>query len=312
MFLFNFITGLRFASVGYKNSAPGYRRKQQWKILFHILLNPSFAHTWFALIKSPNFHQIYSCRPRIYIKPFRPYISTKWKKEHKVKVILDTYRFWKKNNLFNELPKESICFPKISLDNNYNGILELGYDEKFRKEGEFVLTFGLDGMVEKIIAVAFSFEETEANTWTCWVGCVQGCSNKDDFKLAQKLLYGMRPSAFIIFSLQELARYLSCEKILCAGNAIQANNKKHFIHINSIHKIHFDYDNFYKEVGGIKISKDWYQLPLTFTENDLASVKSNKRNMYRKRYKLLNDLSASIKTYMDNISQLEGISTVPT
>jgi len=296
----NIITGIKLASVGYKDDSPKYKRKQQWKISFHTLLNPIFSTKWFKLIKSPDFEHILQNRPRIYIKPFRPYISTKWTKNHKVKTILDTYNFLKEKNIINEILTDSIIIANINIDNQDIGFVKLEYDDRFRKEGELVLTFECTKCNEKISSVAFSFEEKKPNNWNCLIGCVQGYSSKANFKQAQKLLYGMRPNSFIIFTLQKLIKELSCNNILCASNLIQVNRKKHFINIQKYHKISFNYNEFYEDSGAIKETPEWYSLPITPKQKSIDDVKSKKRNLYKKRYKLLDDISLQIKNNINN------------
>lgn len=292
--------GYQFASIAYANSSPGYCRKQRRKIFYHVLLHPKFAREWFALLKSPALDDVFSHRARLYIKPFRPYISIRWNKARKVKVILDTYRFIKsKGNAFGETitGKDGIIITKSLFGNQHNGYLKLGYHEGFRKEGELVLSLESDELGGKVVAVSFSFEESADGKWACIVGCVQGPSMADSksiFKSAQKLLHGIRPTAFIIYALQELSRQLGCQAIYCAGDSIQANRRKHAINLPIIHRIHFNYDKFWNEVDGQPLGNGWFGLPLVPEFKNLDQIPSNKRSMYRKRYEMLDEVSMKI------------------
>ena len=293
-----FSTGIKLASEGYKDYSVNYKRNQKWKILFHTVLNLRFSKKWFRYVTSPDFNQIFSYRPRIYIKPFRPYISTKFSKRRKVKIILDTYQFLRERKILNTILKKSITISEIKFDKEHIGILRLEYDERFRKEGELVLTFE-SNKCGKIISVAFSVEKNDIKEWVCLVGCVQGVS-KTSFKCAQKSLFGMKPNTFIIYSLQEIMKNLSCNNILATGDEIQVNRKKHFINIKYIHKIRFNYNKFYNELNGIKKNDNWYKLPLKYKQKEISTIKSNKRNLYRKRYNLLKEISQQIKTKINN------------
>ncbi len=294
------VSGWQFASIGYANDTPKYRKKQKWKIIFHAFLNPIFASKWFKLLKSKDFNHVFSHRPRIYIKPFRVYISTKWNKKQKIKVILDTYRFIKsKGEVFEKIltHREGLIIADITFDSSHTGFLRLGYDDKFRKEGELVLTLESNELGGKIVSAAFSFEEITKGYWSCIIGCVQvhgANSNQSYYKKTQKLMHGLRPNSFIIHSVQELSRHLGCQKIYCTGNSIQVNRKKHAIHLPWFHSINFDYNSFWNEVGGKNINKDWFELPLLPVHKNIQEIKSNKRSMYRKRFGMLNDLSLKI------------------
>ncbi|MGY0398628.1 MAG: DUF535 family protein [Ostreibacterium sp.] len=294
-----FATGWQLASKGYANDNPTYRRKQQWKIIFHVLLNPKFAYQWFKFLESPEIKEVTLYRPRLYIKPFRVYISTQWNKERKVKIILDTYRFIEsKTYLFSQIVthKEGILITDLLFNDTHKAHLKLGYDRTFRKEGELVLSLECTELGGKIVSVAFSLEETTAGHWSCLVGCVQGHDNSDEqnaFKLTQRFLHGLRPNAFIIYSLQELSKQLDFNNIYCTGNSIQAHLKKHAIHF-PWKNINFDYNQFWLEVGGQNKGKGWFVLPLIPVRKDLQEIKSKKRSMYRKRYDMLDQLSTKI------------------
>ena len=123
-------TGWELASGGYFDCTPAYRRKQQWKITFYVILNPFFAGRWFRLFKSPNFNAVSFNRPRLYIKPFKPYISIKWSKKRKLKVILDTYRFIENTGgVFKQflVEKEGIIIAKVNIGDRYDGVIKLNY-----------------------------------------------------------------------------------------------------------------------------------------------------------------------------------------
>jgi uncharacterized protein VirK/YbjX len=294
------ITGWQLASKGYAHYGPKNCRKQQWKIIFHTLFSPIFAYKWFEFLKSPDFNYIFNYRPRLYIKPFRTYISIKWNKKQKVKVILDTYRFLKnKGDAFGQVltNPDGLIIANLMFDNTYQGYLKLGYHDSFRKEGELVLSLDCSQLGGKVISVSFSLEESTNGDWLCLIGCVQGLKNMntpDAYKSTQKLLHGLRPNSFIIYAVQELSRHLGCTAIYCTGNSIQAFHKKHFIHLPWVHKINFNYDKFWDEVGGQNIGKGWFELPLMPARKDMQEISSNKRSMYRKRYELLDHLSLEI------------------
>ena len=184
---------------------------------------------------------------------------------------------------------------KFPFESPYNMYLKLGYDDVFRKEGELVLSLECDELGGKIISTAFSFQKKEKDL-ICLVGCIQGhsVSNNTISKTTQKLMFGLRPKALIIYSLQEFARNLGCNKIYGVGNSIHTFNKKHAIHIPWIHKLSFDYDSFWFEVGAIKIKENWFDIPLIPKRKTMEEIKSKKRSMYRKRFALLDNLSEQI------------------
>lgn len=292
--------GWYLAAEGYKDSNPSYRQKQQWKILYHILLDPFFASRWFRILEDQKHHAIFHCRPRLYIKPFRTYISTQWCKNEKLKVIFDTYRFMDAYpEAFSDLLASGKSKPlaRITMPGDKELRLILGYEDQFRKEGEIVLSLDCEALGGRIVSTAFSFEEISEGSWACRVGCVQGHKLKAGglTKSAQKLMYGLKPVSFIVFALQELCQSLNCSNILAVGDSIHTYRKKHAIHLPWAHSISFDYDAFWEEAGGEQEKDGWFRLPETYKRKPVSEIKSKKRSQYRKRYAMLDEFSAQIR-----------------
>lgn len=135
-FVSTLYTGWKLASRGYEHERKSYMKKQQRKIVFHTALHPLFAKKWFQLLNSSAYNYILSNRPRIYIKPFRVYISTKWNKKRKLKVILDSYRFLEgKGALYEQFLTDTkgITVARFMIDKTTECGLKLEYDDRFRK-----------------------------------------------------------------------------------------------------------------------------------------------------------------------------------
>ncbi len=293
------------ASEGYADFDSGYRKRQEIKILLNVTLHPFFALKWFDLLESPQMQEIFCHRPRLYIKPFRPYLSIRWHQMRKVKVILDSYRLMRavEPRLYEEvLHHRRAGLLQYRLDDDCELHISLGYSDRFRKEGEFVLSLELPAFGgEPIVRLAFSLEEGEEGETIAYIGCVQGYRPdsktmvEDAGKKTQKRLHGLRPKSFIVYLFQALMQRWQCSAIYCAGNDIQAHRKKHLIHIPIRHDINFDYDAFYREFGATKDRDGWFRLPLHVKLKDIESIKSKKRAMYRRRYALLEEILSRVK-----------------
>jgi uncharacterized protein VirK/YbjX len=234
-------------------------------------------------------------------------MSIRWNNEQKLKVILDTYRFIaSKSESFMKVItcRSGIEIARLKLNDTIEGTFMLGYDEKYRKEGELVLSFQCDQLGGMIAAAAFSFEEMEAGRWVCRIGCIQGCSRVADqsSKAAQKLLHGLRPKSLMVFAVQELSRQLGCSALYGAGDSIHAYRRKHLVHLPWLHAIQFDYDAIWSESGGQQGRDGWYEMPLTFVRRNIQDIKTNKRSLYTKRYSMLENLSLKIADAADAIN----------
>jgi len=301
------IKGWQLAKKSFSEESKKNIVKQQWKSFFGILFNPIIAAKWFSILESSLFKVVSQYRQRLYFKPFRVYMSIKWTNGQKIKIIEDTYRFLKLNgNIFVEFltQKGGLELSRFKLNEVSDGIITLGYDERFRKEGELVCTFSCNELGGKLVAGAFSFEQLENEKWVCRIGCVQGYSNDFDnsFKVAQKQMHGLRPKSLIIYAIQELARQMGCVEIYGAGDSIQAYRRKHLIHIPWRHSIQFDYNAIWTESEGKPVSEGWYKLPLIPARKSYDQIKPNKRSLYNKRFALLEAVSINIENQVKNRS----------
>lgn len=295
---------IKLTNEGFATETKKYRNKQKNKIVLYCILNPLFAINWFKILDSLEFQNIVKNRPRLFFKPFRVYMSSKWNKKRRMKVILDTYRFSSKKRSLLELfsSKEEISIAKFPLKEGIDAEITLGYSERYRKEGEIVVFYKSEKLGGNICEAAFSIEEIDSEKWVARIGCVQG--NKHDeqdnvMKASQKLMQGLRPKSFMIFLVQEIVKNLEISSIYGASDSIQAHKKKHAIHIKWLHSINFNYNSLWEEVGGEIESDGWYSLPNHFIKKDMSEIKTHKRAVYRRRYELLDNISMKISEYFE-------------
>jgi uncharacterized protein len=279
--------GKQFALIAFANEHPTYVQKQINKIIWHTIFNYNKAKEWYALLNSPILTPIVLYRPRLYVKPFRVYLSTKWAIAQRIKVINDTYRFLKEKHIMHLIKEGSTTIANFVLKDESIGIITIGYDEKFRKEGELVIEFHHQQLGNIITAASFSVEQLNEK-WVCRIGCIQGEKNTQDnaIKNLQNAMHGLRPKVLTIFIIQQLCNALQIEAIYGAGDAIQAFRKKHAIHLPWLHKIGFNYDKIWQEEGGVVGKDGWFLLPIIPKRKPIAEVKTHKRAYYNRRYAL--------------------------
>lgn len=87
------LEGANLAKIGYSDRSKKVQLKEQRKYFFRFFFNPSFASEWLENLKMDKYSDVIAHRKLLFIKPFREYVSIKWTKKQKAKVILDTYRF---------------------------------------------------------------------------------------------------------------------------------------------------------------------------------------------------------------------------
>ncbi|MGH2644728.1 MAG: DUF535 family protein [Chitinophagaceae bacterium] len=298
--------GWELAKKAYSNEAKSYRCNQQYKCLWHVLINPHFASRWFKKLYSPEYILITQHRPRIFIKPFRVYMSVRWNKRQKVKVILDTYQFIRSKGegfLQAIICEKYFRLADFQLKDGSTASIVLEYDERYRKEGELGINLVCEKLGGVIAGGSFSFENKENENWVCRIGCIQGHRNTEVniAKTAQNLMYGLRPKALMVFVIQEFTKHLGIRSVYGAGQSIQAYRRKHAINIPWFHKISFDYNKLWLEHGGEPEKDGWFLLPSSPLRKDISEIKANKRAGYKRRYEMMDHISTDILCTLQQI-----------
>lgn len=292
----NLKKGVQLANEGFINESESYRRKQRSKTLLYFSTHFKLTNHWLDKLNGEELRDVFAHRPRIFMKPYRPYLSTKWSKYKVIQVIIDNYDYLRKKGLMDWVGSENKTICCFTLKDDIEGRIEIGYNEKFRKEGELVIQFVCDQLGGVISLASFSFEKA-SDKWNCRIGCIQGNNElpSEKIKLAQKLMHGLRPKVLMIFAIQKICNALQVDHLFGSGDSIQAHKKKHAIHIPWVHKIGFKYDEIWKEEGGVQNDEGWFEIPILPKRKSISEMKVHKRAYYLKRYELEKNIAEGIE-----------------
>jgi uncharacterized protein VirK/YbjX len=169
--------------------------------------------------------------------------------------------------------------------------LMLHFNHNYRKEGLLAITLKLGE--KRIYLLTFWITPSKNGENALWIGALQGA--KGDLQINRDLtkhFFGYRPQNLILFALRTIAQQLGIELIYAVSNhGFQASH-----HISAKRRLKTSFDDFWKETQG-KICDDsrFFNLPVIEARKSLAEVSSHKRNLYRKRFAMLDVISAEIK-----------------
>ncbi len=126
------------------------------------------------------------------------------------------------------------------------------------------------------------------------IGGIQG--RKAESILSQyreftKLANGLRPRDFIFEVLRIIARAEDVKCILGIPDRYRYHRHKYFK--QNRRDLHLNYDEIWKDRGGVLNTDGMYELPLVHNRT-LERIPARKRTMYRKRYDLLERMEAKI------------------
>jgi uncharacterized protein VirK/YbjX len=174
------------------------------------------------------------------------------------------------------------------------------------KEGLLTLGLKLDNKYIYHINFWLLFDKQNA----LYIGALQGSREGLSInKELTKLFWGCRPKNLIMHALRILAQCLSINKIYAVSNGgFYANN-----YLHQDRKLKTSLDDFWLESGG-KLSDDqrFFILPVIEHRKTIEEVVSNKRNLYRKRFAVLDriadDIVSNLTPFMKNYPTTKSLS----
>lgn len=175
--------------------------------------------------------------------------------------------------------------------NNEAISLELGMHDNYHREGLIGLILKIEG--KPVYTIIFWIELNNISEPILKIGALQGTRNGLDVNRAlTKYFFGFRPKDFILFGLRTFSAQITIKQIYAVSN--YGHYAKNHIRINR--KLKTSLDEFWNETGG-KVCNDprFFEIPIDISQKNIEDVLSHKRNLYRKRYSLLNEVSTTIR-----------------
>lgn len=169
-----------------------------------------------------------------------------------------------------------------------------------RKEGflSLFLFMGDQGIYHINFRLGYGYKKEPC----IWIGTIQGYrEGLANAKKLTKKMFGYRPKNFMFFLLRQLAANMGIHSLYAVSDEGFYTNT-HLIRGNRSKKVRFD--PFWEEMGGTVCPEDarFYRIPLEEERKTYETAKTHKRNMYRKRYEMLDtfieEIAARSKEYL--------------
>lgn len=169
----------------------------------------------------------------------------------------------------------------------------------FLREGGLVLNLFIDSF--RAFSIAFSLRREAEGELTAWIGGIQG-RNRDDmletYRNLTKLMHGLRPRDFLLEALKMLLRKIGVARLYAVSDAARHHRHPYF---GGAKQSTQDYDEIWADRGGVAISASFFELPMTAERRDEATIKPNKRSMYRKRFEFLDGLEGALLAALPDV-----------
>ncbi len=251
---------------------------------------------WLALLRAPRFAKLVECRPRVYSRLQRPYLTCQLTTAQKMAALRAHYAF-----VAEQLPEA--VFAAIS-QNSHWPLATLILDETetigvalrfcgYEKEGELSVSLRSETTHEWICSISFTVAQWSPDQREIQIGGLQGHGFSDEKARTISITRGMkglRPKALVLFALQQLAIQWKATRLSAVSNDLHIYRS-----IQKRRDLHADYNTFWEESGGTLEADGLFSLPIVPPVRDMADIKPNKRSTYRQRYALLDTLGADIR-----------------
>ena len=162
-----------------------------------------------------------------------------------------------------------------------------------RKEGclSLVLRLGKEDLYQIMFWLAPGLNTKEP---ALWIGALQGAQQGNTIiKALTKHYFGYRTKNLIFYGMRSVAEILGCKNIYAVTNdGYYAMN-----HVRLDRKLKTSFSDFWEECGGIPCEdKRFYVIPVEESRKEMSELKPSKRANHRRRYELMDDITAAIAT----------------
>lgn len=249
-------------------------------------------------MSEPLLREVLQAHPRLYEKVYRQYLVCGLPPRARTRLVCGHYLLACER--FSTVQLRAIYLQHgidicVVAAGNQNYTVRLRYVDQFEKEGELTLEL-LGSQGERVYCASFSLIHLHDAALGAIIGCLQGPSLPSDdaralIKQVTKALHGLRPKVLMISLVQMLCDTLGVRRLFGVRNA---GHVYHCI-LNKRRRVKMDYDATWTEMG-CRMGTQLAEIPLRPHHRSLDEIKSHKRSQYARRYALMDDLHAQIKT----------------
>ena len=294
---------------------PGRRPKSILKQSKHCLRGVAFirlTRSWFEILQRPELAVISGHHPYLYQKLQRPYLNRTLNTRRRFQALQQHYRFVVA--AFSPLVRREIyatpgkLLAALPLDGVGKFGLRLSCSRQ-EKEGDLMIGLVNLDTGSELFTLAFSITRFAAEPREIFIGGLQGnklsCDKQQIIALTRSC-HGLRPKALLLFAVQTLAAVWSVARLRAVSDAMHI-----YRHWQKRRRVASSYDQWWLESGGQPAADGMFDLPAVFVPRDLASLKANKRPVYRRRHLLLDDIANQIEQAFRRPIKLSAVPMKP-
>lgn len=269
--------------------------RQRLKFLVRAWTQPRFTRAWLARLVQPDLAPLWAAHPRLATKLQRPYVCSEWGVPERFAALLGHYDALQ--HLVSATMRTAIYRDGVSLlrwQNPATGReldVRLVYRDQFEKEGELTLTVseGTSGLV--LAGLTFCLFRHGAQRGLA-IGGMQATPDPRTRSLIHdvaKEMHGLRPKAFALWCVQQLAAAWRLAQIQAVGDGQHIYRHRH-----KRRDFAASYDEFWSESDGRRLPGGGWELPLELHQRSREELKPSRRKAHERRYAMLGGLQPQL------------------
>lgn len=233
-------------------------------------------------------------RPQLLEIVIRPYQTTAWGTDRRLEMLRLHYEQVARLD-WPQLRDPDAVVEIMPLDQVQTGLsLVLDQATWFTYEGPLVINLFQDG--ERIYSLAFALRDN-GDHLEARVGAIQGRSLpdiRDIYRELTRASHGVRPRDLLIEMFQTLCEAIGVEKIILVSDSHRHHRHAYFG--DAADGMATNYDSIWTDRGAYRLDDATFELPLLRRRRSTAEIAPRKRTQYRRRYDLLDSLTAEAKS----------------
>lgn len=242
-------------------------------------------------------------RPEVIGLVDAPFVNARWDSATRIETFLRQFAYLESLGApFDFDVTHSIELPHVAdLGDDY--LLVLDKPGWFQREGLLTLNIFRENL--RLFSLSFSFDELDGKR-TAMIGAIQGRRIQgalDEYRQITKLAHGVRPRDLLIDCLRMIAATAGAERIVAVSDACR-HHRHRFFSRDVDRELPLDYDEIWKDRGGVEIDGGFFELPPERQVRPLETISSKKRSMYNKRYAMLDRLQGELEA---NLTKLQPV-----
>lgn len=278
---------LRAATLTHPFRESGWARKR-FKFVIRAWAQRDRTHRWLSELTRPETAPLWLARPRISTKLQRPYVCCDWTVEQRLQALLSHYTLLPqllRAEALDEIYRDKVEVAALTHPDGRGIAVRLFYRDNFEKEGDLTLSVDDVSTGLTLAGITFSLGEAGGTERRIVIGGLQaspGPQTRELINEVTKQLHGMRPKAFALWCVQQLAAVWSVSQLVAVSDAQHI-----YRHSHKRRDFSASYDEFWSESDGQREENGFWKLPLQLRHRHREELKPSRRKAHERRYAFL-------------------------